>query len=170
MKKYLTFTNFIALFAFITLMLFFTPCIQFVGKFDSKVKVLINLFQASFGTTILNPSGLVKDVNVYACAGLIIAFVFLVIGILLSIAKNKVKLIGFLASAFYITSGILIACALPLVKNANYESIGSVYGTAYRVYYYGWTYAIATLVLLIGVTAFFETIASTAKPKVQEVY
>jgi len=171
LKKYLTFTTIIAIFSFIVLMLFFTPCITLRSASGfSEPDHILSLFKAMFGCTIALPgqNAISDPIKIAPCAGLILAFVFLIIGILLSIAKNKIKLLGFVATAFYITSGILVACAVPLVIASNYGL--SQYGTSYKVGYYGWTIAIATLICFSGLCQFIDCVASFAKPKVQEVY
>jgi len=168
LKKYLTFTNIIAIFSFAVLMLFFCPCFTFTNKQGGDTPDhYINLFHATFGTKIPGIAELAADITLTPCAGLIIAFVFLIIGIGLSIAKNRIKYLGFAASAFYITSGVLIACAVPLIVHSNYGNMSQMY---YYFKYFGWAIAIATLICFAGFCQFIDAVASIAKPKVQEVY
>ncbi len=168
MKKYVTFTSLLAVLGFAFLMLWFTPAIQFVSH-DDNYKQLLNFFQSAFGTGIAMP-GVEPAVSSFACAGLIVAFIFMIFGIILNFISNKNKLFNLLAGAFYIASGALVLCALAMVNYVNINVEGGIGTMGKFVAYEGFIIAVGTLTIILGSFSLINGITGFVKPKAPEVY
>lgn len=161
MKKLLSFNNLIAVFGVIALLLFLTPCYQV--KLNDSIQINLNLFQTTFGTN-LAPS----DVGwIVSCGGLIVVFVFVIIGIVTAIARNFVKGVTLLGAPLFITAGIIAFASEGMVRSANYNA---GIGIGRTIYMQGWTIAIGVILCLIGVLALIDGLMSISKPKQKEVY
>lgn len=162
MKKLLSFNNLIAVLGAIVILLFLTPC--YLIKFADSVQVVnLNLFQATFGTNL----GSVDAAWIVSCSGLIVAFVFIIVGIVLSIARNFIKGMTLIASPLFITAGILYFCSEGMIRSANYN-VGI--GIGRTIYIQGWPVAIGVVLCLIGIFACVDGLMSISKPKQKEVY
>ncbi|MCQ2793821.1 MAG: hypothetical protein MJ207_00390 [Bacilli bacterium] len=168
MKKYVTFTSLLAVLGFVFLMLWFTPAVQFVSH-DDSYKQLLNFFQSAFGTGI-NMPGVQPAVSSVACAGLIVAFIFMIFGIILNFISNKNKLFNLLAGGFYIASGALVLCALAMVNYVNINVEGRIGTMGEFVAYEGFIIAVGTLTIILGAFSLINGITGFVKPKAPEVY
>lgn len=167
-KNFLSFTSVLAILGFILLMLFFTPCFN-VTNYNETIGQ-ISLFNITFGRYIAI-SGVASNFGVQATPGVICAFIFAIIGIVLALAKNRFKLFGFLTFGFYTASGILVLLSRNMAYYASKNAVsGPALGTAGDIFQTGWIYAIGSLLIIIGAFALFDVIANLSRPKQKEVY
>lgn len=165
MKKYITFNNFLLVIALGIFFMGFAPCIKATNIQEDEAFV-INLFKATFGGQISTIAS--TPIKLIPCAGLIAAFVCAIIAMVNTILKNKCRYCSLLATPFYLTAGILVACSKLLFVSTNYMvSIGSFISTFYIT---GWTIAIACMFCIIGVFSLIDAAVTLAKPKAKEVY
>ncbi|MCQ2752741.1 MAG: hypothetical protein MJ206_00550 [Bacilli bacterium] len=170
MKKYVTFTSLLAVLGFVFLMLWFTPAIQFQsGDTGATYKQLLNFFQSAFGTTIAMP-GADPVPHSLVCGGLIVAFIFMIFGIILNFISNKNKLFNLLAGGFYIASGALVLCAVAMVTYVNKNVEGGIGTLGKFVSYEGFIIAVGTLTIILGAFSLINGITGFVKPKAPEVY
>jgi len=171
MKKLVTFNNFIFLLAFVMFFLQFAPFIGLqIYLSGDNTTISINFFTAAFGGTVLFQDGFNDIYRTFLpCAGLIIAFVFEIIALLLTLSKNKIKIGSLIATPFYITAGILLCLAVTLIKDSSVGiSIGQP--SSLVIYSMGTKFAISIMFIILGCFSAIDAIATFSKPKVQQVY
>jgi len=163
MKKFLTFSNFLALLGIMTFFFFFIPCFT-VKDYEPYMNNSFNLFTAMFGGS-LSSSGVV--VTLVACGPLIAAFVFVIVALILNISKIKVRVGSLFAAPFYIAAGIIFCCAYQIVYTTN-VNVGL--STTVPLYVSPWLYVIGAFFISIGGLCIVDSLATFIKPKEKEVY
>ena len=168
MKKYLKLQNIIAALGIVCILLYFCPSFSIYQPSSEGGSSLgtVNLFIATFGGAIPN-SATYSNARLVTCAGLLLAFIFTIVAIAFCVSKIKFKFGSLIACPFFITSGILLFCALPMLRFTNYNRGLS---ESFQLGLYGWSIAIGVIFCVLGVLCLIDTMMTFAKPKVQEVY
>ncbi|MCQ2792197.1 MAG: hypothetical protein MJ208_01590 [Bacilli bacterium] len=162
MKKHLTFSNIIAALGIMNILFYFIPAAKITVNGDIY-DTTINLFTASFGGGInFDYGGRIDSYHLIPCAGLIIAFIFAIIAIILSGLKVKNRLATLLASPFYITAGTLIGCIMPLLSNTN---LNTSLPPQFNFYILGGALTVASIFCILGLFALIDFVGTVAKPK-----
>lgn len=162
MKKIVTFSNFMVLLGIMTILFYLIPAVTIAANGEAR-DTAVNLFTATFGGAFTIDLQVIKlSYNLQASAGLVVAFVLGLVGILFSIAKVKVKYANLIACPFYLASGILVAFSSQLVFNAN-ANVGIPNTFTYSMAPGAIT--VATFFCILGGFALIDFIASVAKPK-----
>lgn len=167
MKKLLSFSNFVALVGVVTIFIGFAPAAA-ISNTVGGVNPTINLFTATFGGSFGMGigSGASMTFSAYTCAGLVVAFALMILGILCMIAKIKFKIASLIGVPLFLASGILVGCTPLLLDAINID--GRIGITYFRIC--GGAIAVATLLCICGVFALADFIISIAKPKQEQVY
>ena len=169
MKKLLNFSFIIALLGVVGILLFLCPSVKIANQFEGEIQ--INLFQATFGGAFLISSSKIDSmINLNTCPGLIVALIFAIVGVCLSLAKFKCKWVNLLSFPFYLTAGILAAFAAPMVEKASkMRSVGTLVKTYENL---GGAIAVSVIFCVLAAFALLDFLFSVAKPKPkqQETY
>lgn len=165
MKKIFTFSNLLAVGGLTTLLLCFMPGFEY--KTADSVTKTINIFQAIFGTDVIINPNTGATIHTVVCGGLLAAFIFMIVGIVLNIVANKSRLFNFLSGGFYIASGVLMLCGLTMLNYSNYFVLGKASQFAIHPNY---AMAVGIVAIIVGAFCLISGLSSLIKPKQQEVY
>lgn len=120
MKKVLSLNLFIAIIGAICLVLGFIPAFEIYAS-DNTLLTNINLFVATFGGAVNAADWVSNPINFTLAVGLLLAFIFTIVAILLNLSRYKLKAMSLLAACFYVASAVLLFTGTSLLQAANYN-------------------------------------------------
>ena len=162
MKKFITFSNFMVLLTIMTIFFYFIPAVKITAR-GLDYSTTVNLFTATFGGSYsirVSETAYHLHGTVNATPGLIFAFVFSIVAILLTLAKMKVKIATLFALPFYVTSGVLVLCSSVLITTST--------PTIYKYANLGGAITVGVFFCILAFLALVDFIATIAKPKQQQ--
>lgn len=116
MKKVLSLNLFLAVLGAVCVVLGFIPSFDIYR--EGVLLTNTNLFVATFGGSL---TGADWTITFVLCVGLLLAFIFTLVAVVLNLLRYKLKAMSLLAACFYVASGVLLFTSISLLQATNYN-------------------------------------------------
>lgn len=120
MKKVLSLNLFLAVLGAVCVVLGFIPSFDIYSA-DGGLLTNVNLFVATFGGSLTAADWTNNPITFALCVGLLLAFIFTIVAVVLNLLRYKLKAMSLLAACFYVASGVLLFTSISLLQATNYN-------------------------------------------------